>query len=200
ARDNGIILLQLPGHTTHRPLDVSFFKPFNGYYAETVKKWLRANPGQSVTQYQISALINESYGRAASVANAQSGFRATGIWPTNRNIFKDCDFLVAETMNTNAISGNFNDIESAGASSTNFTDQLGTTKEANPLVPESTTTDRTASEANSSKEIIGTKEEILLQDESDDDEEIDTGRKIIAVCVMATILIKRGQKLNGSNV
>lgn len=59
-------------------------------------------------------------------------------------------------MNTNAISGNFNDIESAGASSTNFTDQLGTAKEANPLVLESTTTDKTASEINSSKEIVGT--------------------------------------------
>lgn len=130
ARDNGIILLQLPGHTTHRlqPLDVSFFKPFNGYYTEAVEKWLRANPGQSVTQYQISALINESYGRAASVANAQSGFRATGIWPTDRNIFRDCDFLAAEIMNTDNTPSDTNEGENDDHFTTNFTDQPSTSK------------------------------------------------------------------------
>lgn len=121
---------------THRlqPLNVSFFKPFNGYYTEAVEKWLRANPGQSVSQYQISALMNVSYGRAASIANAQSAFRATGIWPTDRNNFKDCDFLVAETISANAISSHFNDIKNAGPSTTNFTNQPSAVKEStNPV-------------------------------------------------------------------
>ncbi|XP_046674733.1 uncharacterized protein LOC124363528 [Homalodisca vitripennis] len=52
AREHGVIMIQLPGHTTHRmqPLDRSFFKPFKGYYTQSVEKWLRSNPGLCVTQ------------------------------------------------------------------------------------------------------------------------------------------------------
>lgn len=36
VRENGIILMQLPGHTTHRlqPLDVSFFLPLQTYFIQ----------------------------------------------------------------------------------------------------------------------------------------------------------------------
>jgi hypothetical protein len=43
ARANGVIILQLPGHTTHRlqPLDVSIFGPLETYYNQAVEKWMR---------------------------------------------------------------------------------------------------------------------------------------------------------------
>ena len=46
ARDNGVMLLSLPTHTTHRlhPLDVSYFKPFNTYFDQAWDTWLRSNP------------------------------------------------------------------------------------------------------------------------------------------------------------
>lgn len=102
ARDAGVIMLQLPGHTTHRlqPLDRSFFKPFKIYYTQTVEKWLRTNPGLRVTQYQISQLVTEAYSKAATIENALNGFKCSGVWPVDSSVFKESDFLPAECLNT----------------------------------------------------------------------------------------------------
>lgn len=102
ARDNGIILLQLPGHTTHRlqPLDVAFFAPLQTYFIQAQDKWMRQNIGKTISQFQISGLFNEAYGRAASVGTAESAFRAAGIWPVNRNVFEDHHFAPADTLLT----------------------------------------------------------------------------------------------------
>lgn len=100
SRNHGVILLQLPAHTTHRvqPLDRSFFGPLKGYYNQAVQKWLRTNPGLSLTQYQVSETVAEAYGKAATIENAVSGFKACGIWPVDRSVFKDCDFYPAENL------------------------------------------------------------------------------------------------------
>lgn len=98
ARSNGVLLLQLPGHTTHRlqPLDVSIFKPFQTYYDEAICKWLRTHE-PPITQFEVAALLSEAYSRAATLSNAMSGFKATGIWPVDRNVFSDTDFIPAKT-------------------------------------------------------------------------------------------------------
>lgn len=102
ARENGIILLQLPGHTTHRlqPLDVAIFKPLQVYYDQAVEKWLREHPGRTITQYHVARLIGEAYGRAASIANATNGFRRCGIWPVDRNVYTDADFVAQDDLHT----------------------------------------------------------------------------------------------------
>lgn len=99
ARKNGIILLCFPPHCTHRlqPLDVSFMAPLNTFYSQEVKTWLRANPGRVVTQFQIGSIFGKAYNRAASIQTAVSGFRKTGICPTDRNVFGEADFAAAET-------------------------------------------------------------------------------------------------------
>jgi hypothetical protein len=91
ARDDGVIMLSLPGHTTHRlqSLDVAFFKPSSSYYIAETEKWLRANPGRWITQAKAATLFGYAYGKAATVATAISGFRSTGIWPVNRDVFED---------------------------------------------------------------------------------------------------------------
>lgn len=94
AKAHGVILLQLPGHTTHRlqPLDVAVFKPLQTYYDEAVSKWLRTYE-PPVTQFEVSSLLSEAYSRAATLSNAMNGFKATGIWPVDRNVFSDADFI-----------------------------------------------------------------------------------------------------------
>lgn len=103
ARNNGVIMLQLPGHTTHRlqPLDVAVFKPLELYYTEANEKWLRCHPGLTVSQYQVAQLLGDAYARAAVMANAMSGFRKSGIWPVDRNVFSDADFAPADVLTTN---------------------------------------------------------------------------------------------------
>lgn len=101
ARENGVLILQLPGHTTHRlqPLDVAIFKPLETYYDQAIIKWMRCNPGRKVTQLEVAGLISEAYEKSATLSNAASGFRATGIWPVNRSVFSEADFLASENVN-----------------------------------------------------------------------------------------------------
>ncbi|KAJ8938674.1 hypothetical protein NQ314_011375 [Rhamnusium bicolor] len=100
ARESGVILMQLPGHTTHRlqPLNKSFFKPMEVYYTQASEKWLRSNAGRVVTQYQVAELLNEAYGRAATIQTAANGLKVSGVWPVNRHVFKDSDFIGSTTL------------------------------------------------------------------------------------------------------
>jgi hypothetical protein len=56
------------------------------YYNQEVSKWLMADPGRIVTKYHISSLSSTAYRKAETIANAQSGFRKTGIWPLSTDI------------------------------------------------------------------------------------------------------------------
>ncbi|KAM3963977.1 uncharacterized protein ACR2FA_002014 [Aphomia sociella] len=64
---------------------------------ESMKK--AAHPGRVVTHLQIAGLFNEAYGKAATVQNACHGFKSTGIWPLNPDIFPDYMYEPAETTN-----------------------------------------------------------------------------------------------------
>ncbi|KAJ3661524.1 hypothetical protein Zmor_005918 [Zophobas morio] len=70
ACQHGIIMLQQPGHTTHRlqPFDVSFFESMEIYFTQAVEKWLRVNPENTVSQYHMPPLLTEAYSRGASIA------------------------------------------------------------------------------------------------------------------------------------
>ena len=98
ARENGVIMLCLPPHCTHRlqPLDITFMKPLSVYYEQEVKKWLRQNPGRVVTQFQIAQLFGKAYLRSATMITAINGFSTPGIYPLQRNVFSEADFLAAE--------------------------------------------------------------------------------------------------------
>lgn len=101
AKENGIHVICLPPHCTHRmqPLDVSFFAPLKTFFNQEISKWLKAHPGRVVTQFQISSLFNVAYGKAATVQNACHGFKSTGIWPLNPEVFPDYMYEPAETTN-----------------------------------------------------------------------------------------------------
>ena len=98
ARSHGVIILSLPSHCTHKlqPLDVSFFKSLSSRYNAAVQTWHRQHPGRPVTEADFGELFSTAYGDAASVSKAESGFRKSGIYPYNRLIFSDEDFLAAQ--------------------------------------------------------------------------------------------------------
>lgn len=98
AKANGVILLCLPPHCTHRmqPLDVSFFGPLDSYYNREVSTWLKAHPGRTVGLYQVAGIFGKAYGSAATVGNITSGFEKTGIYPLNRHVFPDHLFLPSQ--------------------------------------------------------------------------------------------------------
>nr|CAH7743141.1 unnamed protein product [Callosobruchus chinensis] len=104
AREHGVILLQLPGHTTNRlqPLDVAIFKPMEVYYDQAVERWMREYPGLAVTQHQVAKLLGEAFGKAATVGFAMNGFAKCGIWPVDRHVFNDVDFAASDALLKNA--------------------------------------------------------------------------------------------------
>jgi hypothetical protein len=91
ARDHGLTLVCLPPHCSHRmqPLDVSFMAPLSTFDSQEVETFMRNNPGQVVTIYQIANLFRKAYLRAATPLIAIHGFAKTGLYPIDRHVFTD---------------------------------------------------------------------------------------------------------------
>lgn len=99
CRENGIVLVGFPPHTTHRlqPLDVSFFGPLKAFYNQMCDSFLINSPGIPITDKNLGPLFGEAYCRAATVNNAVNGFKACGIEPYNPLVFDDSDFVPSKT-------------------------------------------------------------------------------------------------------
>lgn len=95
ASKNNVIFVSLPPHTTHRlqPLHTCVYGPFKKYFEQAISLFQRTHVGRIVSQYDVSRLFGEAYRKAASTHNAIKGFASTGVWPTNRNIFDDSDYM-----------------------------------------------------------------------------------------------------------
>lgn len=91
-------MLSLPLHSSHKtqPLDRAFFKPLKSYYDAAIDNWMTSHAGQTVTLYDVAGLFKTAFERAATIEKATNGFRSTGIYPFDRNIFTDDDFLPSE--------------------------------------------------------------------------------------------------------
>jgi hypothetical protein len=95
AKQNGIVMVSLPARTTHKlqPLDRTFYKPLMTYYNKACGNFLRRLPGVKITIFNLCRLFSEAYDRCSTVSIAKEGFACTGLWPVNRNIFHDDEFV-----------------------------------------------------------------------------------------------------------
>ncbi|XP_034234265.1 uncharacterized protein LOC117641222 [Thrips palmi] len=106
CRENGVTLFTFPPHTTHRlqPLDVGIFGPFKTYYDAAINSFLVSNPAVPVTIYHIAGFVKEAFSKSATPANIIASFQKPGIFPLNKFVFQDSDFLmskVTELQNPN---------------------------------------------------------------------------------------------------
>ena len=87
AEKNGIDLLQLPAHTSHRlqPLDVSCFGPWHRYLSREVQTLKINNPYLNINRDFFAQLMGPAYARALSKENILSGFAHSGVYPVDRN-------------------------------------------------------------------------------------------------------------------
>ncbi|XP_036146776.1 uncharacterized protein LOC118646934 [Monomorium pharaonis] len=101
CREHNIHLISSPPHTTHKlqPLDRTFMKPFKNAYHERCDMWMRANAGARITDYDIAGLVGEAFTKVARLDIAVSGFKCTGIYPFDKNIFSDIDYLPSDMTN-----------------------------------------------------------------------------------------------------
>jgi len=92
AKNSGVVMLSFPPHCSHRlqPLDVSVFGPFKTYLANAQDGWLRSNAGKTMTIYDLPKIVANTLPLATTALNIINGFKRTGIFPYNRDIFTDC--------------------------------------------------------------------------------------------------------------
>ncbi|XP_043473391.1 uncharacterized protein LOC122505677 isoform X1 [Leptopilina heterotoma] len=91
--DNGIHVVSFPPHCTHKmqPLDRSVFGPFKKAITVACDDWMRRYV-TNITIHNLAEIIKEPFIRAFTHSNIEEGFRCTGIYPPNSNIFFDSDF------------------------------------------------------------------------------------------------------------
>jgi hypothetical protein len=95
TRRHGVVMLSLPSHSTHQmqPLDVTFFKQLNTFMSSAIATKLREKPGQRLSTEHIASLVGMAFPRAATIQTAVNGLRNSGLWPVDRNVFTDADFV-----------------------------------------------------------------------------------------------------------
>jgi len=55
-------------------------------------------PGQRITHYHSCELFTPAYQRAASIEKAVNGFKCSGIFPLNPDVFDDADFVASASV------------------------------------------------------------------------------------------------------
>ncbi|XP_025988378.2 uncharacterized protein LOC113003390 [Solenopsis invicta] len=97
AKENGVVIFTFPPHCTHRlqPLDVGIFGPFKVHYDNAINSYLMNNPASPPTLYRIAGFVKEALCKAVTPHNIIKSFETTGIFPFNRNVFQESDFIMA---------------------------------------------------------------------------------------------------------
>ncbi|XP_072395126.1 uncharacterized protein [Diabrotica undecimpunctata] len=97
AKQNGITIVTLPPHCSGKlqPLDVSCYAPVKTYYAAAVDSWQKQNPGKVFSIYNIAGCVNEAYQKAMIPTTIINGFRKTGIFHYNRDLFTEADYMAS---------------------------------------------------------------------------------------------------------
>ena len=105
ARANGLSTITFPPHTSHKlqPLDVTVYGPLMCHYKKAVDEWNLSHPGSRITIYDLPECFGRAFFRTLSSDYIASGFRKTGIWPQNSEVFSDGDFLAATVFSNNTV-------------------------------------------------------------------------------------------------
>jgi hypothetical protein len=95
CKEKYVTVLSFSPHCSHKlqPLDKTVYWPLKTYVNRACDAWIRNHAGKTMTIYDLPGLPNMSLNFAATPANIMAGFLATGIFPYNRDVFPDEEFL-----------------------------------------------------------------------------------------------------------
>ena len=66
------------------------------HYNQLADSWMMRNVGKLITIYQIAELAGTALTKAATPQNVIVGFRVSGVWPFDRYIFSNVDYLPSD--------------------------------------------------------------------------------------------------------
>lgn len=94
-------MLSFPPHCSHKlqPLDRTVFGPFKRVVNSASSAWMVNHPGSTMTIYDIPGIVKIAFPMSFTQSNIISGFAVTGIFPFNRDIFSEADFLPSDVTN-----------------------------------------------------------------------------------------------------
>ncbi|XP_072398204.1 uncharacterized protein [Diabrotica undecimpunctata] len=97
CKDHGITVLSFPPHCSHKlqPLDRSVYEPLKKYVNTACDSWMTNHPGATMTIYDIPSIVRTALPLAITPNNITAGFQVTGIYPFNRDIFSNSEFMAA---------------------------------------------------------------------------------------------------------
>ena len=83
ARQNKVLMLCLPPHTTHevQPLDCTVFSPFKAQWRTVCHEYFQAYSGKVITNFNFVGLFTKAFTQAVTPANLVAGFKSCGIYP-----------------------------------------------------------------------------------------------------------------------
>lgn len=110
CKDNGLTVLSFPPHCSHKlqPLDRSVYGPLKKFVNMAIDGWMVTNPSRTLTIYDIPSIIATALPLASTPINIMAGFRCTGIYPFNSEIFTEAEFLPSYVTDRSAPVSNSN--------------------------------------------------------------------------------------------
>ena len=64
------------------------------YYNQEAASFMTAHKCKTISVYNIAELLGKAYPKAFTPENIISGIRASAVYPTNRDVFKDYQFFL----------------------------------------------------------------------------------------------------------
>ena len=120
CKSHYIHVVSLPPHTSHKiqPLDVSFYGPLKMAYYRECDLHLKITAHEKINMHELASLFNKAYVKVATMEKGVAGFRTTGIFPLNGDIFTADDFAPAEEFrNVSFELENINQVEPVATTS-----------------------------------------------------------------------------------
>lgn len=145
AEINDVVLLCLPSHGTKwlQPCDRAVYKSLKSNWTDECNMFETRYPGRQIKRLQFGDLLRRAWQRSATVSNAVSAFRSTGIYPYDPLAIPDYAYLTCNPLNRRDVSSSSTfsaaPISTPGSPSSSFIRPLSS---STPTMPASTSVEK----------------------------------------------------------